>query len=162
MSSHSDFLARVSLFYLLIFLDKGYDSEDARIKVSFYLMLPNPHHFPSHLAQFSNISPVSLSVFPDFFSPKARELVLPLREAVPVPKVTVDKYRNFSFRKDEIGAAWECFHVLSESVPSLMQLGSDRHLQTTILQFDPRHSAEALLWSEVIGHCAVFRQKKTV
>jgi len=65
-------------------------------------VFPDPDNLPSHLSQFGEVSSITLSVTANFFAPESREAALPLRKAIAVPKIPINKDHHFLFGKYNI------------------------------------------------------------
>jgi len=86
----------------------------ASIEVILDLMLPQPDNFPPHGSQLSVIFLIPLPVAINLALPKGRKAMLPLRQAVSMPKVAVNKNHYSCFLKNKVRLAGQVCYMPSE------------------------------------------------
>lgn len=72
--------------------------------------------------------------------------MLPTREAVTVPEVTVDENYNSGAWEDNVWLTRQFFCMFTESIAPFMKFGTDDFLKPGIFPLDLGHAVAALGW----------------
>lgn len=98
------------------------------------------------------VSSVTFTVFRYFLFPKIRDLVLPGRESVSVPKIAVHEHGDPGLSENNVRLAGQIFDVLAEPQSSSVKSRAYPYFKAGILALDAGHTEAALFGCQVVRH----------
>jgi len=134
-------------------VDRRYYPFNTSIKVLLEFMLPQPDNRPPHFAEHRMVLGVTLAVFGYFVFPEVRHFILPRRELVSMPKITVNKDGHLCSAEYHVRLAGQIFDVFAEPKPLSVKHRSNLYFKPCVfrrglsssIQGTSSHSAEALM-----------------
>jgi hypothetical protein len=115
-------------------------------------VLPEPYDPPSEPSKFTEIPLVATPIVPKFIFPERLKLVFPRGQSISMPKIAVNKNREFLRYKYKIGTARKSFNMFSKSITASVQFATNEALERCVFGPHARHDVAALGWCKVI-HC---------
>ncbi len=116
-----------------------------------------PHHkyIPSHLVQQLVVAFIACFVVLEFCCPKVDIGFWPtvlVTAIVCMPETSIDKNRRAVLGENNVGAAWQAFHMEPVAITLMPEPASYSSFGLGVLTLDVAHASMPLLASHSIGH----------
>jgi hypothetical protein len=101
--------------------ERAYDPQESLVRIPLDFMLPYPNDSPALAPEFSEVPLVTSPVVLNLPSPEELQLMVPLRESIPVPEIPINENGNLFSGEDHVRAAGQRSDILPEPVTSMTQ-----------------------------------------
>jgi hypothetical protein len=127
-------------------IDRFCNLKQARLRVAFNLVLPEPHDFPALLAQQAAVLRIPSAVGFNLCFPLLGELVPPFGVLPTVPEVAVNEDRQLHETEYEVRTTGEISGMALPYEPPCREPAGNQEFWAGVLPPNPGHHPRARLW----------------